>query len=283
MRAAMKPPATSSCSTAATRNRIEFYRKALALDPELYSARIPARHQSDAPGPGRGGHKRARRLLQQRLSGHAPRRTRLKLMDSYKNFVTFKTDNTILKLHKKEADLLRPYFESEMKRAIATYEEEVQDQARTSGAGGSLSRSRGFRRPHAGHAGPGRSRRYFRILDRHGQPLRPQAGRVPLGITLWHEMSHVFTLSMTNHRVPRWFTEGIAVHEETAVSPEWGDRLGPTRSNAIKDKKLLPVGELDRGFIHPKLPAAGHRQLLPGGARSAISSLKNGAGTQCSP
>ena len=33
--------------------------------------------------------------------------------------------------------------------------------------------------------------------------------------TLWHEMSHVFILTATNHRVPRWFTEGLAVHEET--------------------------------------------------------------------
>ena len=47
--------------------------------------------------------------------------------------------------------------------------------------------------------------------------------------TLWHEMSHVFTLTMTNSRVPRWFTEGLAVHEETAVSPEWGDRLDAGR------------------------------------------------------
>ena len=72
--------------------------------------------------------------------------------------------------------------------------------------------------------------------------------------TLWHEMSHVFTLTMTNHRVPRWFTEGMAVHEETAVSPEWGDRLGPDEIAAIKDKKLLPVAELDRGFVHPTTP-----------------------------
>jgi hypothetical protein len=43
----------------------------------------------------------------------------------------------------------------------------------------------------------------------------------------------------------------MAVHEETAVSPEWGDRLDPTVLNAIKDKKLLPIAELDRGFIRP--------------------------------
>jgi tetratricopeptide (TPR) repeat protein len=69
--------------------------------------------------------------------------------------------------------------------------------------------------------------------------------------TLWHEMSHVFTLTLTDSHVPRWFTEGLAVHEETAVSPEWGDRLSPPVIMAIKDKKLLPVAELDRGFVHP--------------------------------
>jgi hypothetical protein len=73
--------------------------------------------------------------------------------------------------------------------------------------------------------------------------------------TMWHELSHVYVLSMTKHRVPRWFTEGLAVHEETAASPEWGDRLDPHVIMAIKDKKLLPVAELDRGFVRPTYPA----------------------------
>jgi hypothetical protein len=72
--------------------------------------------------------------------------------------------------------------------------------------------------------------------------------------TMWHEFSHVYVLNMTNFRVPRWFTEGLAVHEETAVSPEWGDRLDPHVIMAIKDKKLLPVAELDRGFVRPTYP-----------------------------
>ena len=55
--------------------------------------------------------------------------------------------------------------------------------------------------------------------------------------------------------MPRWFTEGIAVHEETAASPEWGDRLGPDEIAAIKNHQLLPIAELDRGFMHPDSPA----------------------------
>jgi len=69
--------------------------------------------------------------------------------------------------------------------------------------------------------------------------------------TLWHEMSHVFTLTITNSLVPRWFTEGIAVHEETAANPEWGDRITPEILMAIKERQLLPVADLDRGFVHP--------------------------------
>ena len=68
-------------------------------------------------------------------------------------------------------------------------------------------------------------------------------------------MSHVFILTATNHRVPRWFTEGLAVHEETQASPEWGDRITPDIVVAIRDKKLLPVADLDRGFVRPEYPA----------------------------
>src|SRR6185437_5474174 len=47
----------------------------------------------------------------------------------------------------------------------------------------------------------------------------------------------------------------LAVHEETQVSPEWGDRITPDILIAIRDKKLLPVAELDRGFVRPDYAA----------------------------
>jgi len=68
-------------------------------------------------------------------------------------------------------------------------------------------------------------------------------------------LSHVYVLTATQHRVPRWFTEDIAVYEETAASPEWGDRIDPQVIHAVKNKRLLPVAELDRGFVHPTYPS----------------------------
>ena len=88
-------------------------------------------------------------------------------------------------------------------------------------------------------------------------------------------------LTLTNDRVPRWFTEGLAVHEETATTPDWGDRLTPEIIAAIRDKKLLPVAEIDRGFVHPTFPA----QVIVSyfrPARSAITSRSAGANRSCS-
>src|ERR1700753_275652 len=86
-------------------------------------------------------------------------------------------------------------------------------------------------------------------------PSARKPGDFNWGSTLWHEMSHVYILTATGGRVPRWFTEGLAVHEETQVSPEWGEPVSPDILVAIRDKKLLPVAKLDRGFVFPDYPA----------------------------
>lgn len=65
---------------------------------------------------------------------------------------------------------------------------------------------------------------------------------------LWHELVHVFTLQMTNNRMPRWLSEGISVWEEHEARPEWGRRQGLDLVRAARDNKLLPVAELNSGF-----------------------------------
>lgn len=65
---------------------------------------------------------------------------------------------------------------------------------------------------------------------------------------LWHELVHVFTLQMTNNRMPRWLSEGISVWEEREARPEWGRRQGIELVRAVVDEKLLPVASLNEGF-----------------------------------
>src|SRR6202035_3281915 len=72
--------------------------------------------------------------------------------------------------------------------------------------------------------------------------------------TLWHEMDHVFVLTATHHRVPRWFAEGLAVHEEGQANSMRSNRLTPDVVVALRQKKLLPIAQLDQGFVRPEYP-----------------------------
>src|SRR5690606_20871264 len=64
----------------------------------------------------------------------------------------------------------------------------------------------------------------------------------------WHELAHVFTLQMTDNRIPRWLSEGISVWEEHEARPEWGRRQGIELVRAAQQDKLLPVAALNEGF-----------------------------------
>jgi len=242
---------------------IEFYRKALALDPQLFPARSEMAINLMRLGQGQEAYNQLKLCWDNGFQDTATKNS-LTLMDSYKNFVTFKTDSTILMLHKKESDLLHPYIEDEMKRIIATYDKKYKYKldapvevevypdhedfaVRTLGMPGLGALGVTFTGKLSGVD-------YYSIaMDSPSSDQRPP-GSFHWASTLWHEMSHVYTLSMTQSRVPRWFTEGIAVHEETAVNPEWGDRLSPDIIQWIREEKLLPIAQIDRGFVHPVTP-----------------------------
>jgi tetratricopeptide (TPR) repeat protein len=80
---------------------------------------------------------------------------------------------------------------------------------------------------------------------------RPK-GEFHWGSTLWHELAHVVTLSLSNEKVPRWFTEGISMMEERQAGEGWGDYLNVGFVQAYKDDVLLPLKDLNSGFERPK-------------------------------
>jgi tetratricopeptide (TPR) repeat protein len=233
---------------------IGYLRKAIELNPALHRARSDLGINLMRLGQNEEAFKLLEYCYNNQYKSNATVNS-LRLMDSYKNFVTYTTDRTILKLNKKEAELLRPYFESEMQRAIATYEKKYKLKLEKPVQVEVYPDHEDFAVRTLGMPGLGALGVTFGYSIAMDSPSGRKPGTFHWGSTLWHEMSHVFTLTATGHRVPRWFTEGMAVHEETAVSPEWGDRLSPDVIGAIKDKKLLPISGLDRGFIHPTGPA----------------------------
>ncbi|MDQ6675907.1 MAG: tetratricopeptide repeat protein, partial [Acidobacteriota bacterium] len=233
---------------------IEYYKKAVALSPWLDSA-----YSNLGINLMRLGREAEARTALETAYNHGWKDSAtvnsLRLMDSYKNFVTFKTDNTILRLQKKEADVLHPYFETEMKRSMAAYDKKYQMRLPRPVQVEVYPDHEDFAVRTMGMPGLGALGVTFEDVIAMDSPSGRRPGDFHWASTLWHEMSHVYVLTATHFRVPRWFTEGMAVHEETAASPDWGDRLTPDVILAIKNRKLLPIAEIDRGFVHPSYPA----------------------------
>jgi tetratricopeptide (TPR) repeat protein len=233
---------------------IRFYRKALELNPDLVDARAELGVQLMRMGE----EAEARKLLESCYSdGYRvpPVVNSLRLLDSYKNFATFRTPTTILKLNKKEANLLRPYFQEQLDRALAVYADKYKLKLTKPVQVEVYPDHEDFAVRTMGMPGLGALGVTFGSVVAMDSPSGRKPGDFHWASTMWHELSHVYVLAATNSRVPRWFTEGMAVHEETAVSPEWGDRLTPEVLKAIQDKKLLPVSTLDRGFVRPSYPS----------------------------
>ena len=85
-------------------------------------------------------------------------------------------------------------------------------------------------------------------------PAAREIGAFNWGSTAVHELAHTFTLGMTNHRVPRWLSEGISVYEERRARQGWGADVTPSFLAAYKAGMLEPVSTLNNGFVRPKYP-----------------------------
>jgi tetratricopeptide (TPR) repeat protein len=232
---------------------VAYYRKAVEADPKLWSARseleinLMRLGEEDEP-------RQQLELSYTNGQTDAATANSLKLLDSYKNFVTTKDETTTIRLWKSESDLLEPYFSEQLHKAIATYSAKYKMKLSGPVQLEVYPNHEDFAVRTMGMPGLGALGVTFGNVVAMDSPSGRKPGDFNWGATMWHEMSHVFILSATKFRVPRWFTEGLAVHEEGQVDPKWANRLTPEVVVAVRDKKLLPVKEMDQGFVFPKYP-----------------------------
>jgi len=88
------------------------------------------------------------------------------------------------------------------------------------------------------------------VLAMDSPGARP-GGEFNWGSTLWHEISHAFTLGYTEHRVPRWLSEGLAVLDERHARPGWGSDVDPGFLTAFREERLPSLERFNYGFVRP--------------------------------
>jgi cellulose synthase operon protein C len=232
---------------------VEQSRKAIRLSPELSSAHATLGINLMRVGDLTGGKKALQQAFD--LDGfNVWAYNTLDLLDQMDKFIRVKSDHFVFLMSREDEASLAAYAP---RLAEEAYEK--------------LARRYGFRPDtpvqveifpdHPGFAvrtlglpGLGALGVCFGTVVAIDSPRARKPGDFNWGSTLWHELTHVITLEMTKHNIPRWYSEGLSVYEERKARPGWGDDLTPAFVRAYKSGKLLKARDLNAGMMRPQFP-----------------------------
>jgi tetratricopeptide (TPR) repeat protein len=243
---------------AAVRNRLyregaRLAREALALEPQSWAA-LASLGQSQLR---LGEIEEARKSLERSFAGDPYNvwvKNTLDLMDTFKNYTLVETGRFRLFLDKKEAGVLGPPMAAlaaeAMEKLSTRYGFSPAGQIRVE----AYPSHADFSVRTVGLAGLGALGVCFGPVVAIDSPQARDRGAFNWGSTLWHELAHVVTLGASANRVPRWLTEGISVYEERRARPGWGDDLSLEFLLAYQAGRLLPLRDLNNGFVRPTSP-----------------------------
>ena len=178
----------------------------------------------------------------------------LDLLDTFRNYDEIKRGHFVFMIEKDESALLEPYIaqlaDSAYKRFATFYQYTPTPPIRIE-----VYRSHAdFSVRTVGLAGLGALGVSFGTTLAFDSPAAKDAGPFNWGSTIWHELAHTFTLGSTNHRIPRWLSEGLSVYEEHRAHPGWGFDATVSFLDAFRKGKLVPVSRMNDGFMHPAFP-----------------------------
>lgn len=240
------------------REAIGLLQKAVAIQPDLYSAH--AELGVNLLRENKVDEAQRQLALAYRGDPYSPETVNtLRLIDSFDNFVVERNPppdgeagpTIITRLEKDEQPVLEPYVLDLARRAIGEYTKLFDFTLKEPVVVELYPNHDDFAVRTSGLPGIGLLGVTFGYLVAMDSPSGRPRGEFHWGTTLWHELAHVFTLEKTNHLIPRWFSEGISVYEEWSTGPLPGRHLPPSWFEALKENKLLPVADLDQGFIRP--------------------------------
>ncbi len=178
----------------------------------------------------------------------------LDLLDTFKNYDTSKSEHAEFMVEKSESALMSVYLGDITERAYSRFRTRY-GYAPTEPIRIEVYRSHAdFSVRTVGLAGLGALGVSFGTTLAFDSPAAKDAGPFNWASTVWHELAHTFTLGATDHRVPRWLSEGLSVWEEHQARPGWGASVGPAFLDAFRQGKLAPVSRLNDGFMRPAYP-----------------------------
>lgn len=235
------------------RNAEDFAARAVELDPEAWRAYGLLGMNQLRLGEMRAGRKNLERSFEGDPFNVWIKNT-LQLADSFDDYREIDRGHFRILLHGRESVLLDEYVYALAEQAFEHFAARYQHRPQTPIRLELYPEHADFSVRSVGLAGVGLLGVCFGPVVAMDSPAARERGAFNWGSTLWHELAHVFHLSMTDNRVPRWFSEGLAVYEERHAQPGWGGDVDPQFLRAYLDGRLLPLSRLNNGFVRPSYP-----------------------------
>src|SRR5687768_2014894 len=178
----------------------------------------------------------------------------LDLLDTFGEYRETRTNRFHLIIHGREAALLSPYLlellDDGYRKMAARYGYEPPTPIRLE-----VYRSHGdFSVRTVGLPGLGALGVSFGSVLAMHSPSARKVGEYNWGSTVWHELAHAFTLGMSDHRIPRWLSEGISVLEERRARRGWGADTPLGFIVAYARGRMPPVSRMNDAFTRPAFP-----------------------------
>jgi tetratricopeptide (TPR) repeat protein len=232
---------------------VEFYRRAVDLSPNLWSARTQLGIQLLRVGKGAEG----REELDKAFEGdpfNVWAKNTLDLLDTMKDYVDTTRDPFLIRTAPDETGAIAPYAadlaEEVHKKLTAKYKYTPKAPITVE----IFKNHDDFAVKALGLPGLGALGVCFGPTIAMDSPSAREAGEFNWGSTLWHEYMHVISLQMTDFKIPRWFSEGLSVYEERRARTGWGDDWRFETLKAYTDGRFVKIADLDRAFTRPTTP-----------------------------
>ncbi|MFY9557618.1 MAG: tetratricopeptide repeat protein [Blastocatellia bacterium] len=232
---------------------VDFGRRAVELSPNLWSARTQLGIQMLRVGLAEDG----RAELERAFNGdpfNVWAKNTLDLLDSTKDYPDTLRGPFLIKSSPKESGALGVYAADLLEEAHKKLTARYRFTPRAPISVEMFTNHDDFAVRSLGLPGLGALGVCFGRVIAMDSPSARQTGEFNWGSTLWHEFAHVITLEITDHRIPRWFSEGLSVYEERRARLGWGDSWSLENLKAISDGRFVKINDLDAAFTRPKRP-----------------------------
>jgi tetratricopeptide (TPR) repeat protein len=170
------------------------------------------------------------------------------VLDELDEYATSSTEHFTLRIHAAEDAALRPLYAKALEeslrdlRARYSFDPEVPVLVEV------FKRADAFSARTLGVPGFGAVGACFGKVITLDSPGALPPGAFCWRSTLHHELAHVFHIQMTKGRVPRWFTEGLSVHEEEVSNPAWNRNMDRDLVDALANGTVRGLGAIDSAF-----------------------------------